>query len=717
VISLSFIFDISVVYPILFLIMRIFKVSLAFLVLSFQLDTTAAFHWARDVNFTYCLAKIKYLNTSDLSDNITQTFLFDPATDQRIKPDNVLLTLLGCEKLCHSGFELWPMQDTVPRLFLWLVPVVVLVVHFHFAPLSGLNICQVIFHLLGDPIDSMWSMLTRQEVNRRFFRRATTSALLGGQPLATILSAYDELGWQDASTHFFESLRARTPIEPPTEISTTPEEEVETSQSSNSRLPTFLKPSPEPTTQETHFEIHPDEIEIHHIQVAAQRITSNRSESQLTTWIAIGSLVGALIGAFIRTYTLRLNNQTSHTIASVSLLFIFIPLVKISGNIGAFTSSTAAVNIIQELRHNLQEHDRSLEADRPCLFPPFVFDERACWYGNTGLKDSNIQQPSTPAIESGDTERLLENIADDSEEVKNLENWPSMAAWLGMNSSWRPEKQITTKDQYVSSDRSPSTLFIYSALFVYGGSYSPALILSYFTPLVGFGCRSGAWTFIAFLWTLSCVIDIILKRTISSAKKLWTWTIMKDFVFSLLIVLTMIVVQVGLFNSCWCRSGGKQSYIDLNPLTNEEWNTGWALWVLTPMIALSWIAFWIWIIGIDGDNARTLLNRSSEMRVEDIIHLRIRKRWLLRNHRKSMTSCINDPSVEPHAGLRLGKGKEPASSPASARNVYGSSPAAGTSQSRPSTAVTSRSSIELQLLTAAQVETEPRDMTMGIGAH
>lgn len=610
-----------------------------FILLVLVVSTTWAHHWVWNVDFDYCYDEVKNLNTANLSDNRRQYFLFDPRTGQRIHPDRVLLTLEGCEEICHDGYGLWPAQDTLLRLILWLLPAVVLVAHFHFAPLPATNICQVILHLLGDPVDSMWSMLTRQEANRRFFRRATTRGLQNGQPVATVWSAYDELGWKDPSAFFFKSLRERAPTVPTNATPSPPTLGGNLSGQGGwnfiRRATTWANREPE-VAQDTQFRFPPDNTEMYYIELAAQRLTSNRSESQLTTWIAIGGLIGGLFAAFIRTWTLRLNNQTSHTIAAVSLLFIFIPLVKISGNIGAFTSSTAVVDIIQELRRNLSEYDKRLGLERPALFPPLVFGDDPLWNGKIATTNHGRRMSSglnnLPAG-NAEVEILIDRGIDASEEVSNVENWPSMAPWLGMNASWRPSKRITTKDEYVSTDRSPTTLFILSALFVVAGSYAPALCLSYFTPLVGFGCRSLSWTVVVGTWTLSWATDVILKYSIKFAKKLWTWTIVKDLVCSFWIVLVIFVVQVGFFNSCWCRSGAlthsKKSYVDLNPLTDADWHSGWWLWVMTPVAALGIIVVLIMVVGIDGDNARTLLNRTSTAREQNIINLNNRRRGLL----------------------------------------------------------------------------------------
>ena len=56
-------------------------------------------------------------------------------------------------------------------------------------------------------------------------------------------------------------------------------------------------------------------------------------------------------------------------------VFILIPIVKISGNMGSFMSTSVALDIIQDLHRNL----RSLKPDGPQLFPPLRLVPHLNW--------------------------------------------------------------------------------------------------------------------------------------------------------------------------------------------------------------------------------------------------------------------------------------------------------------------------------------------------
>jgi hypothetical protein len=82
---------------------------------------------------------------------------------------NPVLTLSGCNALC--GGHVSPYADIGPRLTTWLIPAIALLVNLQFAPIGKGRFLSVI-HLLGDPIDPMFSFLSKVEVWNRCYSRA-----------------------------------------------------------------------------------------------------------------------------------------------------------------------------------------------------------------------------------------------------------------------------------------------------------------------------------------------------------------------------------------------------------------------------------------------------------------------------------------------------------------------------------------------------------------
>jgi len=228
-----------------------------------------------------------------------------------------ILTYPSCQKLCGSGIDLWPFDEITGRFTLWLFPAIVLIAHFHYAPISFLNTCAITLHHLSSPIDSMHSLIIRLELQRRclhlaeeVLQRNRDNPFQGDlhqacRRLAAVWCAFDELGFNITQNDIKEPL---------------------------------------------------DNREWLLANEAAYRLTTNRTESQRPTWVAVVGYVGALIGAFVRTKTTRDNNQTSHTIALVSLLSYFVALVLISSTIGVFRSVPDTLDVLQQLHRDVVKH-------------------------------------------------------------------------------------------------------------------------------------------------------------------------------------------------------------------------------------------------------------------------------------------------------------------------------------------------------------------------
>ena len=71
---------------------------------------------------------------------------------------NLALTLTGCKKLCGSK-RMW-YSDIGPRLTTWLIPTLLLIGNVDLSPLDKRKFLSIV-HLLGDPIDSLWSLVDK----------------------------------------------------------------------------------------------------------------------------------------------------------------------------------------------------------------------------------------------------------------------------------------------------------------------------------------------------------------------------------------------------------------------------------------------------------------------------------------------------------------------------------------------------------------------------
>ncbi|KAK4462622.1 hypothetical protein QBC42DRAFT_326846 [Cladorrhinum samala] len=590
--------------------------------------------WQNNVNFSACyqdfVSKIPQSCNDDRQVCVNNTF------GEIIHPGHVYITYDTCLRECGTGFGFWDIKDVLLRISLWVTPAIVLIAHYHFPPLGAWNSICVVVHVLADPIDTLWCLLTRIAIRHDLLNRAAKWELESAGAIATIWATYDELGFQDPSEDFRTALAAlrrnhgfgedflkvdenRRPDRAITSRS------LDSTLTAKGRIKAFFSSA---QSQQIYLDrvhrailnLQTDERRmLYHIELAAQRLVFNRQESLLTTWISIFGLLSALMGAFVRTWTERLNNQTAHTIATVTLLLVIVPIVKLSGNLGAFTSSTAPIDIIETLRKDL-ENEFSTEV--AALFPPL-----------RKLLDLSLNQPNRarcgPIPMQQDESIPLTHLPSQRfppPRAMLLLSWPPVAPYAGLNSSYRPFKTLSDsscKSQTprwlprfltpVHRHRKSSLLLFISALWILVFCYVPALVISFLTPLRGFACRSLAWTVIATCWIVSLATSLLLsllqssrfwnlslkcvpdtfRRRVSlsspltlSSQKAWKITCLRDILVSLFIALIVVAQQIGLYNSCYCRSGElsrvNPSYVNLNPFTDKQFIDGWKMWVPTP---------------------------------------------------------------------------------------------------------------------------------------
>lgn len=460
----------------------------------------------------------------------------------------------SCVEHCGNGIDIWPADQIAERFTLWLVPAVVLVAHFRYPSISSANTLIIMSHHFSSPIHSMRSMLARLSIQRRYLHLAERVHQVHGgvrseyegnhgylhrlrtasghevhadsQHLAVIWCAFDEFGLKDVSKTL---------------------EDVE----------------------ENPLNWPCDDEEWLYIKEAAYQLTINRTESQLPTWIAVIGYLGAISAAFIRTKRTRQNNQTSHTIAVVALLSYFVPLVLVSSTIGVFRSVPDAVNVLQQLHRNISHHrTKKGRPTRPELFPqlqiPTLRRDGATRSDYIEIPNSSTSMPG-PESWQHDLERLR--------------GWLRIAPWTGMNSSWRPGTAVTVNG---AQRNHRLRQLLASIIFILLGSYTPAVVLSYYSGSVGFGCRCRAWTMVLGVWLASFSIDCAAKYIIPSPRKQWIFTIFKDTICTCFLIGAILAIQIGILNSCYCRANvfidPENATVNLGGLKDAEWNLNWVVW-------------------------------------------------------------------------------------------------------------------------------------------
>jgi hypothetical protein len=573
----------------------------------------------------------KYNNSAnfDVCINIVQSI--DDATYHSVYNNGTFwdftkryLSLDGCYALCGSGFEIWPLKDTVDRVSLWVLPALILLTHFCFAKLGINNHFAVILHAIGDPIDSIWSLLTRYEAHRRLLRTA--------DQIWNIYPSLEQLVQEDADTRsdddrvikFLRAIKLRG-------------------------LANFISKRryPAPSSMPEHiaaisaaYEEHGGETaicqferviddrhkagrqlmspkELLSIKRASHQLAKHRSASPVMALVPILSLALGLASAINRTIQqseaslTRLSNETSHTIALLSLFFVFIPMVSFSGTLGVFSTVTGAAEILQDLRQALEEESGSGSP----LFSILETFSHCCH-----------EDHDATSVE--------------------IDTWPHLARYSGMNSTYRrckyllqhPENEsIPNRLKHVflpwtrkGPDRSHDLLLCYSLIFVIFGASIPAIFLSATNHaderVVAVGCRTLCWLGISGLWMTSTPLTWATKFRYSEPKTRWRRTIYKDGAVVFLIFVAVVLMQIGIFNSCWCRASF-YPWINIMPYQDWEWRQTKARWgSIAPAFFVFDLAIIAWIVCRGGRKMSVLCRSQKQMQqdAKDIASVRRR---------------------------------------------------------------------------------------------
>lgn len=360
--------------------------------------------------------------------------------------DNVpRLTTTACEVIGQKGWCRYPNNEVWVRLsvHVWKLPLLQLVSQFSRPPLGLKGEVFAIVHLIGNPANTVFSLLKKlvrcQEISQRFRRRLRN----GGIELALIVISYDELEVE-------EDNRAQDTI-----------------------LREYI---------DMRMWMNPDRSQRGWEWVRCERVASALAADRTTKFfpivIALTLFVSALALALTRFSTSPpINsdpiNVEAHSIAFSALYFYVITAVFLSSMIGVSQTEWAIPRILSD------------------------------------LEELAIVLPSRDNL----TEcRLLHG---------GLYSWQQ----------W---------ERY----RNDSVLLALTFVSVAIGPLS-SILISWYTPPEGWGCRHYAYIGVMLLYALSAGLDIPIGR------RFW-WAFSKDLVFGLMNLILVGLTQLGIFNSCMC---------------------------------------------------------------------------------------------------------------------------------------------------------------------
>ena len=156
-----------------------------------------------------CLQTVQAaLSNQSLSPTSPYFYRDTPSSPPYNGPTTTTVTRLGCGVFCGLQQTWYP--DTAPRLTVWLFPVLLLLANVELSPLDKRHFFALV-HWLGDPIDSIWSLLHKLDAWDRCYalteKECPDRCSRCKRLVATVLAGIEEvLGFRNESEDELETL-------------------------------------------------------------------------------------------------------------------------------------------------------------------------------------------------------------------------------------------------------------------------------------------------------------------------------------------------------------------------------------------------------------------------------------------------------------------------------------------------------------------------------
>ncbi|KAL8798235.1 MAG: hypothetical protein Q9182_006841 [Xanthomendoza sp. 2 TL-2023] len=253
-----------------------------------------------------------------------EVFARDHTGTPMSNPGSLTLTLPGCERLCGSKRGWY--TDIGPRLSVWLIPSLLLISNMELSPLDKRRFFAIL-HLLGDPIDSLGSLIDKLASWERCFRVAAQRKYCSRctRAIATVYAGFEE--------------------------------------SEGARVMQGLAHNGDPEGQvalETRLDSYFDGLAVRYNLTSrfqewrrtALELANNRTDEFLRTGLAIVLYVYQIIGGFVAAIGGEPSSPPGGRIATGVLLSWLIPTVLLSNVIGNFPSQISLNDILARFSAN-----------------------------------------------------------------------------------------------------------------------------------------------------------------------------------------------------------------------------------------------------------------------------------------------------------------------------------------------------------------------------
>ncbi|CZR54960.1 uncharacterized protein PAC_04845 [Phialocephala subalpina] len=419
--------------------------------------------------------------------------------------NNPIILESVCKEICGSGMGLYP--DTANRLLTWFVPGLFLISSINFAPI-GFKRFVMISHLFGDPIHSLWSLLSKLEdwnnyydMARNHYRNVAAESWNDDDPRRSPRRVWWTTSIDKRAIDIAVILIAIRELLP--------------SQTHDINVNSIYVCS---CFEHKQKNFHKE---------TAGNVVDKRMYGTLHTWFAIFTYIFGIVCAFV----LILGGSPSPSggkIAPAMLLSWLLPFILLSNIIGQFRAEDC-IRIVQQFEDDVKarkgRHEEHYVQSRdplpqewtagPADRPWETFLDSQAWSG--GIYSSEVQKPM---LESG---------------ARRFRSWFLIAV--------------------------AATSVIISFGIGFGVLYSAPTF---------FSCRSAMVVIIMFVWLMSPIVTRIIMtcRLFGiDMRARWKALFWKDFAIGFCVLFILVASSCGLGNSCRCWAGfrNKVGGVVLNP--------------------------------------------------------------------------------------------------------------------------------------------------------
>ncbi|KAI9792041.1 MAG: hypothetical protein M1816_003023 [Peltula sp. TS41687] len=268
----------------------------------------------------------------------------DPSSPLLVPPPGApsgTVSLEACYVLAGRKFGFYSYQTALEGITSWVVPLYVLVGNLNFAKSQRYgfwNVSSVVAHVLGNPVDALWGLLTKLDVERRIGRRCRKEfeLLVPKEDVwifRTILIALDDFGFSEGFERHLELLK-EVVVETVNRASRATDENEQSDETKSAPG----QPQPWQGCRRAA------------VDLATYRV--NNTGRALLALLAFCAAVASKL--ILANSGDGFTPHLPHTIALRAIMYWLGPVVILSAKAGGYPSEWTSVGILRDLEHRLE---------------------------------------------------------------------------------------------------------------------------------------------------------------------------------------------------------------------------------------------------------------------------------------------------------------------------------------------------------------------------